>query len=60
MFYVSLLKQDTIKKSWMNKFSVPEFEAGDNKKYKVEAIWDSVIYIKEADRHLPELYYLIA
>ena len=37
-----------------------EFEPGDNKKYKVEVIQDSIIYIKKVDRHLPELYYLVA
>ena len=43
----------------MNKFSVPEFEPGNNKEYKVETIWDSAVYAKEADRYLPGLYYLI-
>ena len=59
IFHVSLLEQDTIRKGW--EFSVPEFELGDDtKEYKVEAIWDSAVYAKEADRHLPELYYLVA
>ena len=40
----------------MNEFAkMPEFEPGDNKKYEVEAIWDSTVYAKETDRHLPEL-----
>ena len=38
---------------------MPKFELGNNKEYKVEAIQDSVIYAKEADRHLPRLYYLV-
>ena len=55
-----LLEQDTIRKMGIDKFLlVPEFEAIDNKKYKVEAIQDSIIYVKEADRHLLRLYYLI-
>ena len=29
----------------------PEFDIGDNKKYKVEAIIDSAIYAKEEERH---------
>ena len=33
---------------------------GDGKEYKVEAIRDSAVYVKEADEHLPGLYYLIA
>ena len=35
MFHVSLLEQNIIKKRLINKF-VPEFEAGNNKKYKSE------------------------
>lgn len=38
MFYISLLEQDNIKKGRMNKFSVSEFEMGNDKKYEVEAI----------------------
>ena len=43
----------------MNKFSVPEFEPGNNKEYEVKAIQDSTVYAKEADGHLPGLYYLV-
>ena len=40
---------------------MPKFEPGnDDKEYKVEAIRDSAIYAKEADGHLPGLYYLAA
>ena len=39
---------------------MPEFEPGDDKEYVVEAIRDCVVYAKEADRHFPGLYYLIA
>ena len=38
---------------------MPEFEPGNNKEYEVEAIQDSVIYVKEADKHLLGLYYLV-
>ena len=55
---MSLLEQDTTKKG--REFSVPEFEPGDDKEYKIEAIQDSAVYAKEANRHLPRLYYLIA
>lgn len=57
MFYI-LLKQNIIRKRRINKF-VPEFEAGNNKKYGVEAIQDSIVYIKETNRHLLKLYYFI-
>ena len=43
----------------MNEFLVPEFEAGDDKKYEVKAIRDSAVYTKKEDEHLPELYYLV-
>ena len=33
---------------------------GNNKKYEIEAIQDSAIYVKEVDGHLLELYNLIA
>ena len=39
---------------------MPEFEPGNNKEYKVEAIRDSAVYAKKADRYLPGLYYLVA
>ena len=38
----------------------PKFDAGNNKEYKVEAIIDSAVYAKEAERHLPGLYYLVS
>ena len=47
----------------MNKlFPEPEqeFDAGDNKEYKVEAIQDSAVYAKKAEGHLPGLYYLVS
>ena len=40
-----------------------EFDTGDNEsgEYKVEAIWDSAIYIKKSESgHLPGLYYLVS
>ena len=52
-----------MKKGRMNKlFSEPkpEFDAGNNKKYKVEAIINSPVYTKEAKEHLPGLYNLVS
>ena len=61
IFYVSLLEQDTIRKEWVDeKITELDFEAGDSKEYKVEAIWDSAVYAKESKDHLPRLYYLVA
>ena len=62
IFHISLLKQDTTKKGRMNELfpkPEPEFDAGNNKEYEVEAIIDSAVYAKKAERHLLGLYYLI-
>ena len=62
VFHVSLLEQDTTRKGRMNELfpkPEPEFNAGDNKEYKVEAIKDSAVYAKEAEEHLLGLYYLV-
>ena len=37
-----------------------EFEAGDNKEYKMKAFQNNAIYIKETDGHLSRLYHLVA
>lgn len=37
-----------------------EFKIANNKKYEIEAIWDNVVYIKEAGRYLLKLYYFVA
>ena len=39
-----------------------EFDAGsnDNRKYKVEAIWDNTVYARELESgYLPDLYYSV-
>ena len=53
IFYMSILEQDTKRKG--RKFIVPDFQPGDDKEYKVEAIQDSTVYTKKANRHLPGL-----
>ena len=58
VFHVSLLEQDTTSRG--REFSVPEFELGDEKEYKVKAILDNAVCAKEADGHLSGLYYLVA
>ena len=63
VFHVSLLEQNTTRKGRINKLFLelePEFDAGDNKKYEVKAIIDSAVYAKEAEGHLPGLYYLVS
>ena len=38
-----------------------KFETGNNaNKYKVEAIWNSAVYIKELKDYLPGFYYIVA
>ena len=38
-----------------------EFNTYDNsRKYKVEAIWNNAVYIKESKGYLPRLYYLVS
>ena len=62
VFHVSLLEQDTTMTGWVDE-EVRQivFNAGDDgRKYKVEVIWDSVVYAKESESgHLPGFYYLI-
>ena len=36
-----------------------EFKASNNKKYKVNGIWDNVIYARKSAGQLPRLYYLV-
>ena len=59
IFHVSLLEQDITKKGW--EFLVPKFEQSNNKEYKVEAIQDSAIYVRESESgHLSGFYYLVS
>ena len=37
-----------------------EFEAGDNKEYEVDGIWDSAVFARESVGQLPRLYYLVS
>ena len=51
---MSLLEQNTTKKERMNKlFSEPEpeFNADNNKKYKVKVIINNAVYTKKAEGH---------
>ena len=61
VFHVSLLEQDTTKKGRVNDTQLNfEFEAGDDKEYEVDGIWDSAVYARESARQLPGLYSLVS
>ena len=36
-----------------------EFEADNDKEYKVDSIWDSAVYTRELAKQLLGLYYLV-
>ena len=60
---MSLLEQDTTKKRRVDKeVRQIEFDNGNNSgEYKVEAIWDSVVYARELESgYLPGFYYLVS
>ena len=61
VFHVLLLEQDTIEKKQVNYTRLDfEFEAGDNNKYEIDSIRDSVVNAREsATGQLPGLYYLV-
>ena len=60
IFHVSLLKQHTTSKERVDE-QVTELEVHNSKKYKVEAIWDSAVYVNKLESgKLSSLYYLIA
>ena len=59
-----LLEQDITRKRQVDNKVLPElkkeFEAGNNKEYKVEIIIDSAVYSQQANSNqIPGLYYLI-
>ena len=36
-----------------------EFEAGNDKEYEIDGIWDSAVYARESAGQLSGLYYLV-
>lgn len=63
VFQVLLLEQNTTKKEQLDKTMLPvEFDNSKNKsrEYKVKAIRDSRVYIRDSENHLLGLYYLIS
>ncbi len=66
VFHVLLLEQDTIRKGQVDNKALPElekdmeFEARSNKKYKIEAIIDNVVYDQWANNNqMPGFYYFV-
>ena len=61
IFPVLLLEQDTTKRERVDKWVMKlELEAGNSKEYKIEAIWDSAVYVSKLwSGQLPGLYYLV-
>ena len=57
---MSPLEQDTTKKKRDD--NAAELNTSDNSgEYKMEAIWDSVVYARESKSgHLSDLYYLVS
>ena len=54
-----LLKQDITRQGQME--TAIELDENNNKEYKVKAICDNEVYVKESDNsyHLSDLYYLV-
>ena len=60
VFYVLLLELHTTKKGRVNDTQLDfEFEAGNDKEYEVDGIWNSAVYTRESAGQLPGLYYLV-
>ena len=56
---MSLLEQNTTTKKYVKKLLKLDVGDKNNKKYKVEGIWDNIIYTRESKNHLSEFYYLV-
>lgn len=59
---MSLLEQDSTRKRQVELNVIQlEYEAGNDEEYKVEGIWDSIIYTRKSESgHLLRLYYLVS
>ena len=57
-----LLEKNITKKGWMNENTIKlDSSNNDNGEYKLEAIWDIAIYVKELESsYLPCFYYLVS
>ena len=61
VFHVLLLEQDIIRKRWVDESNAAKLDASNKSgEYKVEVIWDSLVYARESKSgHLPGLYSLV-
>ena len=59
VFYLLFLKQNIIKKKQVDINAIELVASNDKKKYKVKAICNNAIYIRESVDYLLELYYII-
>ena len=49
-----------MRKKQVDKNDATELDIGDSGEYKMEAIWDSVVYARKSKSgYLPRLYYLV-
>ena len=61
IFYVSLLEQDITRKRRVDDENATELDTDNSEKYKVEAIWDNAVYVRESESgHLQGFYYLVS
>ena len=66
VFYVLLLKYNITRKGQVDKkvrqmkFDNNNDNGNNSRKYKVEEIWDSVVYARKSKGHLSGLYYLVS
>ena len=60
MFHISLLEKNTTKRKRVEKMPALDTSNDDNKKYKMEAIWDTSVYdIKSESDYLLGFFSLI-
>lgn len=58
---MSFLEQDITKKKWVEEKLIEfDFDIGNSKEYKIQAMQDSVVYVSKAERHLLGFYYRVA
>ena len=61
IFHVLLLEQNPIKKGRVDE-NATELDASNKGggEYKIKAIWNNAVNMKESTGHLPGLYYLVS
>ena len=60
IFHVPLLEQNITKKGQVKETQL-ELDTGEKEEYKIEAIWDSAVYVRESESgYLLGFYYLVS